>query len=64
MKTKSKSGGTKMQAAGYKPVQLWLTLEQHKKLFAAASADGRPATQFLLFHGLKAAETILRKNGR
>lgn len=57
---KQSSSGSRMRKAGYKPVQLWLTEEQHQQIFAAAEGEGRKATQFLIFHGVKAAKTILR----
>lgn len=55
------SGGARLIASGKRPVSLGLLPEQHEKLSAAAALDGRPLTQFLVFHGLKAAEKILGK---
>lgn len=56
-----KSGGSRLIASGKKPVLLGIEPEKHKLLSNAAIADGRPLTQFLLFHGLVAAEKILKK---
>lgn len=55
------SGGARLIAAGRHPVLLGPTEEQHARLAQAAKVDGRPLTQFLLFHGLVAAEKILKK---
>jgi len=55
------SGGARLVSSGKRPVLLGLTPEQHERLSAAAESEGRPLTQFLAFHGLKAAESILRK---
>ena len=53
------SGGARLMAAGYKPVILGLTPDQHEKIQAAALADNRKMTQFLVHHGIRAAEKIL-----
>lgn len=58
---KQKSGGARLIEAGKRPVLLGPTQEQHAFISAAAITDGRPMTQFLIFHGLKAAEKILKK---
>lgn len=55
------SGGARLKAAGRHPVLLGLTPEQRAKIQAAAAADNRPVTQFLVHHGLAAAEKILEK---
>ena len=55
------SGGGQLARSGKKPVLLGLTEEQHATLRDAAAADGRPMTQFLVFHGLAAAKKILEK---
>ncbi len=62
-KKKPQSSGARLTAAGLKPVQLWLTQELHDLIFSAAAADGRAATQFLIFHGVKAAKKILENSG-
>jgi len=63
-KTKQASGGARLAAAGKQPILLGVTPEQKEKLKAAATTDGRPLTQFLVFHGLQAAEKILKKISR
>lgn len=64
LKSKATSGGARMAAAGYQPVQIWLRPEDKEKLFEAAKASGQKATQFLVFHGLMAAEKILKKSAK
>jgi uncharacterized protein (DUF1778 family) len=59
---KQSSGGARLIASGRHPVLLGPTEEQHALLAAAAEVDGRPVTQFLIFHGLEAAKKILKKN--
>lgn len=58
---KQLSGGARLIESGRRPVLLGVPGEQHDLLTEAAQADGRPLTQFLLFHGLRAAEKILGK---
>jgi len=58
---KQASGGARLRAAGKRAVLLGLTPEQHTKIREAAEIDRRPVTQFLTFHGLAAAEKILKK---
>jgi uncharacterized protein (DUF1778 family) len=60
-KKKQASGGARLTASGKVPVLLGLRPEQAEALRAAAEKDGRPLTQFLIFHGLAAAEKILKK---
>lgn len=62
MAKKKLSGGASIKASGKSPVLLGLTPEQKDKLQAAAKADNRPLTQFLVHHGLEAAGKILRKS--
>lgn len=62
MAAKRPHASARLTDAGKKPVQLWLDETTREKIFAAAHADGRHATQFLIFHGLKAAEKILEKS--
>ena len=57
---KQASGGARLKAAGKHPVLLGLLPDQAEKIRAAAEADGRPLTQFFIFHGLAAAEKILK----
>jgi uncharacterized protein (DUF1778 family) len=59
-KPKQASGGARLKAAGKVAVLLGLRPDQAATLRAAAEKDGRPLTQFLVFHGLAAAEKILK----
>lgn len=61
-KKKPPSGGARLTAAGKTPVLLGLLPEQRETLLAAAAAECRPLTQFLIFHGLEAAKKILKKS--
>lgn len=56
-----KSGGARLVESGKKPILLGPTKSEHEILKSAAEKEGRPVTQFLLFHGLKAAKKILSK---
>lgn len=56
---KPASGGARLIASGRRPVLLGLTADQHATIETAAKAERRPVTQFLLHHGLAAAEKIL-----
>ena len=60
MTKKTLSGGARLISSGKSPVLLGLTPDQKVILRSAADADGRPLTQFLVFHGLVAAKKILR----
>lgn len=61
-RTKQASGGARLKASGKRPVLLGLSSDDHAKLLAAAESEHRPLTQFLVHHGLVAAEKILNKN--
>ncbi len=61
-KTKQESGGARLLKAGKKPILLGPTVEQKMTLDAAAAKEGRPTSQFVLFHALQAAGKILRKS--
>ena len=61
---KTKSSSVRMREAGFSPVQLWLSVDDRVKIEEAAEKEKRPMTQFLIFHGLIAAEKIFRKNGQ
>jgi uncharacterized protein (DUF1778 family) len=58
---KQKSGGARLVESGRHPVQLGITSEQRDVLRKAAELDGRPLTQFMIFHGLAAAKKIISK---
>ncbi len=58
---KQASGGARLKASGKHPVLVGFNDDQFALLREAAKADGRPMTQFLMFHGLAAAEKILKK---
>lgn len=64
MAKKRPSTSATMAKAGFRPALLWLNPEQREKIETASKADGRPMTQFLIHHGLKAAEKILEKTAR
>jgi len=55
---KQLSGSAKMAAKGKHPVLLWLTTSQHTLLKAAAAADQRPVTAFMIVSALKAANGL------
>jgi hypothetical protein len=57
---KPESSGARMRKAGFKPVQLWLTAEQHEQVQQAAELEQRHMTQFFIFHGDEAAKAILQ----
>lgn len=61
---KQASGGAKLKAAGKHPVLIGLTADQREKIQEAAATDGRPVTQFLVYHGLMAAKKILEKSAK
>jgi uncharacterized protein (DUF1778 family) len=61
-KNKQMSGGARLRASGKRAVLLGLTPEQHAAIRAAAESEGRPVTQFLVFHGLAAAKKANRRN--
>lgn len=44
---KRASGGARLTQAGYKPILLRLTPEQHERIRLAAEADKRPMTTFI-----------------
>jgi uncharacterized protein (DUF1778 family) len=56
------SGGARIKLSGKSPVLLGILPEQKEVLQKAAELDGRPMTQFLLFHALAAAKKILDKS--
>lgn len=60
--TKQASGGARLKASGRVPVLLGLLPDQAETIRAAAAADGRPVTQFLVHYGLETAKRILRKS--
>lgn len=62
MAVKRLSGGARLARSGKRPILLGVTAEQYDEISRAASADGRPMTQFLIFHGLRAAKKILKKS--
>lgn len=59
---KPRSGWQRVKAAGLHSFQLALTTEQREIFRQAAAADGRSVTQFLIHHGLAAAEKFLKKS--
>ena len=59
---KPMSGGARIKASGKSPMLLGVLPEQKDILRKAAAIDGRPMTQFLLFHALAAAKKILEKS--
>lgn len=56
---KQKSGGAQLIARGKKPITLGVSPEDKKTLDDAAKAEGRPTTQFVLYHALQAAKKVL-----
>jgi uncharacterized protein (DUF1778 family) len=52
---KGATGGSRMSALGYKPIQFWVDAEELETLQAAAKADRRPLTKFVLRAALKEA---------
>ena len=66
MRSKSKptaamSGGARLAASGKRPILLGVSAEQHDLLRAAADAESRYVTQFVLHHALAAARKNLAK---
>ena len=59
-KPRPKSGGARLIESGRKPMVIGWTPEQHEKISAAATADSRRMTQFVMYHALKAADKILK----
>lgn len=53
------SGGKRMTDAGYKPVLLRVTPEEHELLRSAARKERRPITQFVLTYILEQARRVL-----
>ena len=49
------SGGAKLKAAGRRAIMLGVTPEQHAVLKAAAQLEGRPLSNFVLYHAYQAA---------
>jgi hypothetical protein len=58
------SGGAGLKARGLRAMLLGWPQEDREKIEQAAQADGRPMTQFVMFHALRAAESILRKSNK
>lgn len=56
------SGGARMKAANRHPVLLGLDPSQLELARKAAKLDGRPLTQFFIFHALAAGKIILEKS--
>lgn len=52
----------KLMARGLKPIQLWLTQEEHDILARAAQVDGRKMTEVVKHYGLAAARKILENS--
>ena len=63
-KGKPASGGARLAAAGRRPMLIGWLPDQREKIQAAATADGRSMTQFVMFHALKSAEKILAESGK
>lgn len=59
---KPQSSSARMKAAGKKPSLLWLDPDTRTALDRAAAIDGRPLTQFLIYHATVAAKKILAKS--
>jgi len=59
---KQTSGGARLIASGRHPVLLGLTPGQREIILRAAEIDGRPVTQFLIYHSLAAGRKIIEKN--
>lgn len=64
MKKTQLSGGARLMKAGKKPILIGPTEDEKALLDQAAKEDGRPTTQFVLFHALAAAKKILQKSAR
>jgi uncharacterized protein (DUF1778 family) len=60
-KPKQASGGARLTASGKRPMLLGWPQEQAELIQAAALADGRKMTQFVMFHALQAAKKMLEK---
>lgn len=58
------SGGARLTASGRKPILLGVTQAELDTIRQAAQIDRRPVTQFLILHGLAAAERILGKEAK
>lgn len=54
-KPKKKTGAVRMLELGKRPIQLWLTEEELAAIRAAAAADRRPVSQWVLLQALEAA---------
>jgi uncharacterized protein (DUF1778 family) len=58
---KKPSGGAHIKAAGKSPLLLALDPSDKQKIRTAAGFAGLPMSQFLILHGVAAAEKILEK---
>jgi uncharacterized protein (DUF1778 family) len=58
---KKASAGARIKAEGKSLIWVAPTAEQKDKIRVAAAVAGMPMSQFLLQHGLAAAESILKK---
>lgn len=59
-KPKPTSGGGRLMAAGKRPMTLGLSPEQSELIEKAAEQEGRPMTNFVLYHALEHARAILK----
>ncbi len=57
-KLKQASGGARLVASGKRPVTLGLRAVDYDLLKLAAEKENRHLTQFLIYHGLKAAKKL------
>lgn len=62
--TTQASGGARLKAYGKRAVLLGIFHEEYAMIQEAAQIDGRPVTQFYMFHTREAAKAILKKSGK
>jgi uncharacterized protein (DUF1778 family) len=60
-KPASKSSSATHKAAGRRPSLIWFDDEDRATIQAAAKAEHRPMTQFVVHHSLAAARKIVAK---
>jgi len=57
--SKKTTGGKRMKELGYKPIQIWVDIEDMLILKTASDHDGRPLTRFVLRAAIQAANRLL-----
>lgn len=60
-KRKRTSGHAALKAAGRHPLQIGIPIDDYPAIVAAAEAEGRTVSNFVVWHATQAARKILEK---